>query len=223
MRTKKYPNFSSFLFEEIKTLRQRYLFHKYRYQMQEGGIFIDKYAVISAIEGIEFGFGTRIYADATIAATYLDWHDSLNSTPNGSIRLGQGCVVHKGAILASYGGSIEIGDEVSVNPGTILYGHGGLRIGDNTRIAANTVIIPANHVFIDINKPIKDQGLTCKGISIGCDVWIGTGVTILDGVTVGDGAVMGAGCVVTKDVNPGEVVAGVPAKLIALRGQIIRR
>jgi acetyltransferase-like isoleucine patch superfamily enzyme len=123
-----------------------------------------------------------------------------------------------GAILAAYGGFIIIENEVSINPGAILYGHGGLRIGAQTRIAANAVLIPANHVFSDPRKPIMLQGLTQKGIHIGSDVWIGAGARVLDGVTVGNGSVLAAGCVVTKDVKPLSVVAGVPARLIAVRG-----
>ena len=57
-------------------------------------------------------------------------------------------------------------------------------------------------------------------ITIGNDVWIGTKSTILKGVTVGDGAVVGAGSVVTKDVAPYSIVAGVPAKPIGRRPKI---
>ena len=188
--------------------------------MQKRGVLIDPNALVIAAGGIEMGSGTRVAGGATIAAKSLGWNDKLDSNPNGSIRLGQRCTVHRGAILASYGGKIDLGKEVSVNPGTILYGHGNLCIGERTRIAANTVIIPANHVFADPNRPIKEQGLTREGISIGRDVWIGTGVTVLDGVTVGDGAVLGAGCVVTKNVKSGEIVAGIPARLIGTRTKI---
>ena len=54
-------------------------------------------------------------------------------------------------------------------------------------------------------------------VSIGNDVWIGEGVCIVSGVNIGDGAVIGAHAVVTKDVEPYSIVAGVPAKLIKKR------
>ena len=53
-----------------------------------------------------------------------------------------------------------------------------------------------------------------KPVKIGCRVWIGSHATILPGVTIGDNAVVAAGAVVTKDVEPNMVVAGVPAKVI---------
>ena len=56
-----------------------------------------------------------------------------------------------------------------------------------------------------------------KRVKVGNDVWIGTKVMIMGGVTVGDGAVIGAGSIVTKDVPPYAIVAGVPAKVIRYR------
>ena len=53
--------------------------------------------------------------------------------------------------------------------------------------------------------------------NIGNDVWIGCGAIILSGVTIGDGAIIGAGAVVTKDVEPYTIVAGVPAKVLKTR------
>ncbi|NJL30587.1 MAG: acyltransferase [Phycisphaerales bacterium] len=120
-------------------------------------------------------------------------------------------------MIVSMGGDIDIGEKVSVNPYTILYGHGGLKIGSRTRIAAHCVIIPANHRIEDPAQPMMDQGLTCEGITIGEDVWIGAGVKVLDGVNVGDHAVLAAGAVVAKDVEAWSIVGGVPAKPIGVR------
>ena len=63
----------------------------------------------------------------------------------------------------------------------------------------------------------EDKIFEAKGTIIGNDVWIGCGSIIMDGITIGDGAVIGAGSVVTKDVLPYSIIAGVPAKLIRKR------
>ncbi len=56
-----------------------------------------------------------------------------------------------------------------------------------------------------------------KPVTIGNDVWVGTRAMVLGGVTIGDGAVVGAGAIVTKDIPPYAIVAGVPAKVIRYR------
>lgn len=130
----------------------------------------------------------------------------------------EGCRLEDGVVLATFGGRISLGARVYVGPHSVLYGHGGLEIGDDTLIAAHVVIIPANHVFGDVDTPIHAQGEIRLGVSIGYDVWVATGVTILDGVTVGDGAVLGAGAVITRDVPPLAIMVGVPARQVGKRG-----
>lgn len=85
------------------------------------------------------------------------------------------------------------------------------------RIGLRANIITNNHVFSDRQRPIMEQGVVCAPVTIEDDVWIGVNVTILPGVTVGKGSVLGAGAVVTKDVKPFTVVAGVPAKVMGRR------
>jgi acetyltransferase-like isoleucine patch superfamily enzyme len=190
---------------------------RYSAWLANRGVNLDRGARVIGADGITISEGVVIYAGAVVACSYLSPGEHVSTPPSGSIRIGRNCTILPGALVASYGGNIEIGDDVTINPGCIIYGHGGLRIGNATRIAAQTVIIPANHDFSKPGARIIDQGLKCRGIDIGADVWIGCGVKVLDGVHVGDGAVIGAGAVVTKDVEPGQVVGGVPARVIGER------
>jgi carbonic anhydrase/acetyltransferase-like protein (isoleucine patch superfamily) len=145
----------------------------------------------------------------------------LDSSVNGSyIEVGESTIICESAMLKAMGGHIKLGRGCSVNSFCVLYGHGGLTIGDGVMIAAHTVIVPANHLFDDPGLPIRMQGETKKGVTVGDDVWIGANVTILDGVTIGDGSVIGAGSVVTKDVPPMSVAVGNPARVLRRRGGI---
>jgi acetyltransferase-like isoleucine patch superfamily enzyme len=143
--------------------------------------------------------------------------DAILEPSGGRIIIGARTFIDFGVIIRPLGGVVEIGDDCSVNAYSVLYGGGGLKIGNNTRIAAHTVIAPSNHVFSDPHIPIMEQGLMQLGITIEDDVWIGAGVRVLDGVVLGKGSVVGAGAVVTKSVPPRSVVGGVPAKQIATR------
>ncbi len=109
-------------------------------------------------------------------------------------------------------GSITLGDRVVLSRGVHLAARAAIEIGDGSMVGEYTSIRDANHGSGD---SLRDAPHQAKPIRIGREVWIGRGFTILPGVHIGDGAVVGANAVVTRDVPPGCVVAGVPARPLA--------
>ena len=109
-----------------------------------------------------------------------------------------------------FGANIVIGNWVYINAFVSMQDQGGIFIGDGALIGHHTVLATLNHEM----EPERRHDLIAKPIHIGKNVWIGAHATILQGVTVGDNAVVAAGAVVTRDVPPGTVVGGVPAKFI---------
>jgi acetyltransferase-like isoleucine patch superfamily enzyme len=138
---------------------------------------------------------------------------------NGQIVIGDNAYIGDHAILHTgrKGGVIRLGNDSGVQSFSIVYGHGGCVIGNDVRIAAHCIIIPANHKFSDVDIPFRKQGLDCKGIFIEDDVWLGAGVQVLDGVTIGRKSVIGAGTVVTRSISDGSVAVGVAAKTLHSR------
>jgi len=95
-----------------------------------------------------------------------------------------------------------------------------LRIGAQVQLAPQCALSPYEHGVDDLTQPIRLQPIQSRGdIIVEDDVWLGVGVKVLDGVTIGRGAVIGAGAVVTRDVPPLAIAAGVPARVIRLRGE----
>lgn len=141
------------------------------------------------------------------------------STLGGTIKIGEDCTILRGVILAAYGGNIELGNDVSINPYSILYGQGGLRIGNDVRIAAHSMLVPAEHVFDDKDTPIRKQGLKAEGITVGDDVWISAGAKILDTTDIAQGCVIGANAVLKGKTEPYGVYVGAPAKKVKERGK----
>lgn len=143
------------------------------------------------------------------------------STRGTRIVIGADCRVFEFVVIRCVGGTgdVVIGDRVNINPHCVLYSGNGIRIGNDTLIAAGTSIVPANHAIADLERPIRGQGFAASkgGVIIDQDVWIGTNVSILDGVTIGRGAVVAAGAVVTGPVDAWAIVAGVPARQIGSR------
>ena len=107
------------------------------------------------------------------------------------------------------GKNIKIGKRVFINAGCQFQDQGGIEIGDDVLIGPQTIIATLNH---DPN-PEKRGGMIPKPVRICDKVWLGARVTICPGVTIGESAIVGAGAVVTKDVPPRTVVAGVPARI----------
>ncbi|WP_295747250.1 DapH/DapD/GlmU-related protein [uncultured Limosilactobacillus sp.] len=106
------------------------------------------------------------------------------------------------------GSQVKIGQNTHLNYNTTMMSSAPITIGDNVKIAANCQFLANNHDLYDREK------LLCAPITIANNAWLGAGVTVLAGVTIGENAVVGAGAVVTKDVAPNIIVAGVPAKII---------
>ena len=155
-------------------------------------------------EGVHLGSGVRLDTFGNDSRIHLKKH----------------AILDRGVDLRSLErGSIEVGEATYIGPYTCLAGPGAISIGKSCLIASHSGIYANNHNFANPNLKIVDQGITCKGIAIEDDCWLGTGVKVLDGVTIGRGCVIGAGAVVTKDLPAYTVAVGVPAKVVSQRLQ----
>lgn len=93
---------------------------------------------------------------------------------------------------------------------------GQIIIGDFVSLAPEVFITASDYQFV-AGKPFRDQPKRERDIRIGNDVWLGARVVVTAGVTIGDGCIVGAGAVVTKDLPPGSIAVGVPAKVVGRR------
>lgn len=109
---------------------------------------------------------------------------------------------------------VHVGSKVSIVAYTHIWGAGGVSIGNGVAIATHVAITSVTH---DYTKAAWYDTIIHKPVVIADDVWIGSNAVIMPGITVGKGAVVGAGAIVTRDVAPGAIVAGVPARQIGSR------
>ena len=117
---------------------------------------------------------------------------------------------------ALFSPKVSLGDRSGIGVGAKLYGE--CHIGACVMMGSDVTVITRNHRFDRTDIPMMDQGFEAeRPVWIGDDVWIGDRVTILPGVRIGSGAILAAGAVVTRDVPPFAIAAGVPARVLKYR------
>ncbi len=136
---------------------------------------------------------------------------------NPNIKIGKNVTIYPDVMLFG-DGLIEIGDNVDIGKGTIIYASksGGVKIGNNTVIAAHSYIIDMDH-GIKRGELICKQENSTSPVVIGSDCWIAAGCKILKGSIINDGAVIGASAVVKGEIPKNAIAVGVPAKVKKFR------
>ncbi|QAY69513.1 acyltransferase [Xylanimonas protaetiae] len=121
--------------------------------------------------------------------------------------------------------SFRNAERITLGAGTHVGEHGVIWAGNRTgRVVLGEkcllgphVTLTASNYGIELGTPVMDQPTVERDIVLGRDVWLGANVVVTAGVTIGDEVVVGAGAVVTHDLPPGCVAAGVPARVIGWR------
>lgn len=118
--------------------------------------------------------------------------------------------------------NIELGDDVAISVGAhFSASNSRITIGNKVMFGPNVTIMCGDHntsmigrYMIDVEEKLPEND---QPVVIEDDVWVGTGVILLKGVTIGRGSIIAAGSVVTRDVQPYAIMAGVPARLVRKR------
>jgi acetyltransferase-like isoleucine patch superfamily enzyme len=147
-------------------------------------------------------------------------HESAVIVEPGAVRLGDGVTIEPLAVLlGDPDGELQIGDGTLVGPHAYLQGLGGLRIGAHVGIGAGVLMLTAVHAERPPGEPITSAPLRYGSIEVGDGCDIGIGSMLLPGACVGAGTQVGAGAVVRGRHGAGEVIAGVPARRLRMRGE----
>ncbi len=125
--------------------------------------------------------------------------------------IGHGCKVrvHEGEV--SIGAKSVLGQECTIS----AFQH--VSIGRECIIADRVMLIDFDHGMVEVERPIRLQGIYKRDVNVGHNVWIGYGACLLRGVTVGENSVIGTSTVVTADVPANAVVCGIPGRVIRMR------
>ncbi|MEX2195503.1 MAG: acyltransferase [Thermoleophilaceae bacterium] len=141
----------------------------------------------------------------------------LQIRPGARIELGRWSWIGHGTKIRCHEGLVSIGAKTVLGQECTISAYRHVSIGRECVIADRVMFIDFDHGMVEVDRPIRLQGIYKRDVNVGHNVWIGYGACILRGVTVGDNAVIGTNSVVTKDVPANAVVGGVPARVIRMR------
>ena len=182
-------------------------------KLKRMGIFsIDFSSKIKCVSKIKCGRALNIDINC-----YVDALSTEGIVFGNNVSIGKNTTIECSGTMKNLGKGLVVGNNVGLGTHGFFGCAGGVEIGDDTIFGNFVSLHSENHVFEDINTPIRCQGVTRQGIKIGRDCWIGAKVTILDGAVIGNGSVVAAGAVVRGEFPPYSVIGGVPAKVLKRR------
>lgn len=135
----------------------------------------------------------------------------------GEIRFGRFVWLGDGTKIRCHEGVVEIGEKTVFGQECTISAYQRVRIGAECVIADRVMFIDFDHGVVEVERPIRLQGIYKRDVEVGSNVWIGYGACVLRGVRIGDNAIVGTNAVVTRDVPANAVVAGIPARVIRMR------
>jgi len=187
--------------------------------MRRNGMLNLKYArLILALFRRRFltRYGRRLRSDGL---SFIAPDVVMQIAPQGRIELGRWSWIGHGCKLRCHEGLISIGAKTVMGQECTISAYQQVSIGRECVVADRVMLIDFDHGMVEVERPIRVQGIYKRDVRVGNNVWIGYGACILRGVTVGDNAVIGTNAVVTADVPANAVVGGVPARLIRMRDE----
>jgi acetyltransferase-like isoleucine patch superfamily enzyme len=136
---------------------------------------------------------------------------------DATVHLGRWSWVGNDTKIRAHEGEVRIGAKTVLGQECTISAFQHVSIGRECIVADRVMLIDFDHGVVEVERPVREQGIYKRDVRVGHNVWIGYGACFLRGVTVGDNAVIGTTSVVTKDVPANAVSAGVPARVLRMR------
>ena len=136
---------------------------------------------------------------------------------DATLHLGRWSWIGHGSKIRVHEGEAWVGAKSVLGQECTISAFQHVSIGRECIIADRVMLIDFDHGVVEVDRPIRAQGIYKRDVRVGHNVWIGDGVAVLRGVTVGDNSVLGTSTIVSKDVPSNAVAAGVPVRVIRMR------
>jgi len=136
---------------------------------------------------------------------------------NAVVHLGRWCWIGHGCKIRAHEGEVRIGAKTVLGQECTISAFQHVSVGRECILADRVMLIDFDHGVVDVEQPIRVQGIYKRDVRVGNNVWVGYGACFLRGVTVGDNCIVGTSAVVTRDIPDDAVAGGVPARVLRMR------
>jgi acetyltransferase-like isoleucine patch superfamily enzyme len=133
------------------------------------------------------------------------------------LRVGRWAWIGHGCKIRAHEGEIAIGAKTVMGQDCTISAYQHVSIGRECILADRVMLIDFDHGVVEVERPIRLQGIYKRDVDVGHNVWVGYGACVLRGVSIGDNSIVGTSAVVTRSTPANAVLAGVPARVIRMR------
>jgi acetyltransferase-like isoleucine patch superfamily enzyme len=136
---------------------------------------------------------------------------------HATLHMGRWSWIGHGSKIRVHEGEVSIGAKTVMGQECTISAYQHVSIGRECIVADRVMLIDFDHGVVEVDRPIRLQGIYKRDVRVGNNVWMGYGACILRGVTIGDNSIVGTSAVVTKEVPANAVVGGIPARVLRMR------
>jgi acetyltransferase-like isoleucine patch superfamily enzyme len=170
--------------------------------------------LIARLGWLKLRWGRRLQTDGLC---FVGPGVTLEIARGARLKLGRWSWIGHGSKLRVHEGEVSIGAKTVMGQECTISAFQHVAIGRECVIADRVMLIDFDHGMVEVERPIRLQGIYKRDVNVGHNCWVGYGACVLRGVTVGNNAVVGTSAVVTQDVPDNAIVGGVPARVIRMR------
>jgi acetyltransferase-like isoleucine patch superfamily enzyme len=174
-----------------------------------------RYALLlSRLAWLKLRHGKRLQTDGMC---FICPDVKLEIGRSATLRIGRWVWIGHGSKIRVHEGEVSIGAKTVMGQECTISAYQHVEIGRECILADRVMLIDFDHGVVEVERPIRLQGIYKRDVRVGSNVWMGYGACVLRGVSVGHNSVIGTNAVVTREVPENAVVAGVPARILRMR------
>jgi acetyltransferase-like isoleucine patch superfamily enzyme len=185
-----------------------------RFMRRHGMLNLSYARLLARLAWLKLRFRGRLITDGI---AFVGPGVKLEIGPDAQVVLGRWSWIGHGTKIRAHEGEVRIGAKTVLGQECTISSFQHVSIGRECIVADRVMLIDFDHGVVEVERPVRHQGIYKRDVRVGHNVWVGYGACFLRGVTVGDNTIVGTYSVVTRDVPDDAVIGGAPARVLRMR------